>query len=373
MRKHSIFMGIAWLLLVGWGLPCMAQSDAADSVKTRLIVGARAHYGFVLIHSYALDPVRHSFPWGAEMDIGKQFVGKRAWDFCNCYPRAGAALTFWNYGSEILGYGATAMWYVEPVFLTRHRLNLSIRLGSGLSYQTHPYDSITNPNNLAYSLRINVPVTIGMALSFRLNPHWSLRFGGNFNHVSNGGLTLPNKGINYPTMSLGADFVPQGIDFKERAKNMDRHPPKPRLRFYVGTLGTLKRASGADTRQSPVWGIWTQGVYYVGRWSGLSLGLEWINDGARKVKMEREGIPGRHERGAVLLGHQFLLGRVVFSQQLGVYFFDQFKLNDPVYQRFGLGLHITKKLFAGFSLKTHRHVADLLELRLAWGIWKKEN
>ncbi|HEX2898813.1 MAG TPA: acyloxyacyl hydrolase [Bacteroidia bacterium] len=370
MRTWSrVLLWTAFLLLAGTG-NAIAQVEAEpDSIKTRLIVGARAHYGFVLIHSYALDPVRHSFPWGAEMDIGKQFVGKRAWDFCNCYPRAGAALTFWDYGSEILGYGATAMWYVEPVFLTRYRLNLSIRLGSGLSYQTHPYDSVTNPNNLAYSLRINVPVAVGLALNFRLNPHWSLRLAGNFNHVSNGGLALPNKGINYPTVSLGADYAPQGIDFQQRAKNMDKSPPKPRLRFYAGTLGTLKRASGADTRQNRVWGIWSQGVYHVGRWSGLSLGLEWVNDGARKVKMQREGIPGRHERGGVLVGHQFLLGRVIFSQQLGIYFFDQFQLNDPVYQRYGLGLHVTKRLFAGFSLKTHRHVADLLDLRLAWGIW----
>jgi hypothetical protein len=70
-----------------------------------------------------------------------------------------------------------------------------------------------------------------------------------------------------------------------------------------------------------------------------------------------------------LVGHEFLLGRVVFSQQFGVYFFDQFKLNDPVYQRYGLGIHVTKRLFTGFSLKSHRHVADLLELRVAWGIW----
>jgi hypothetical protein len=368
MRKYLYI----WILSMALCSSVAAQSlTESDSIRTRLVVGLRAHYGFVLIHSYALDPVRHTFPWGTELDLGKQLVSKRAWDFCNCYPRVGAALTFWDYGSDILGYGGTAMGYVEPIYLTRHRLNLGFRLGAGISYQTHPYDSISNPNNQAYSLRVNVPVAVGLAMSLRINPHWSLRLAGNFNHVSNGGLALPNKGINYPTMSLGADYAPQGIDFKERAKNMDKSPPDPRLRFYAGVTGTLKRAGAADTRQNGVWGIWTQGVYYLGRWSGLNLGLEWINDGARKLKMQRENIPGRHERGGILVGHQFLLGRVVFSQQLGVYFFDQFKLNDPVYQRYGLGLHVTHRLFAGFNLKTHRHVADLLELRLAWGIWRK--
>ncbi len=372
IRIRQVWFILSWTLLTMAGGSALAQSGTgADSIRTRLLLGARAHNGFVLIHSYALDPVRHTNPWGTELDIGKQLLSKRAWDFCNCYPRTGASLTFWNYGSDILGYGATAMWYVEPIFLTRHRLNLSIRLGSGISYQTNPYDSLGNPNNLAYSLPVNIAVALGVALSFRVNPHWSLRLAGNFNHVSNGGLALPNKGINYPTMSLGVDYAPQGIDFVARAKNMDKSPPDPRLRFSAGLTGTLKRAGAADTRQNGVWGIWTQGVYYVGRWSGLNLGVEWINDGARKLKMKREGIPGRHERGGILVGHQFLLGRVVFSQQLGIYFFDQFKLNDPVYQRYGLGMYVTKRLFAGFNLKTHRHVADLLELRLSWDIWRK--
>lgn len=341
----------------------------SDSIRSRLLVGVGMHYGFVLIHSYALAPIRHTFPWGIETDIGRQFVNKRAWDFCNCYPRTGAALTFWNYGSDILGYGLTGVAYVEPIFLTRHRVNLSFRLGGGLSLQSNPYDSITNPNNQAYSLRVNFPLTVNAALHFRLTPNWSLRLAANFNHVSNGGISLPNKGINYPTMSMAVDYAPRGIDFKERAKNLDKSPPKPRFRIYAGTGGGLKRPSGADTKQRGVWSAWAQGVYQYGKWGGVNLGAEWVSDHGRRVKMERENIPGHHERGGILVGHQFLMGRVVFSQQLGVYFFDQFPINDPVYQRFGIGVHITKRLYAGFSLKTHRHVADLLELRAAWRLY----
>jgi hypothetical protein len=348
-----------------------SQSEDHDSIRSRLIVGARAQYGFVLIHSYALDPVRHSFPWGAEVDLARQFVNKKAWDFCNCYPRTGGTLTFWHYGNSILGNGIVGLWYVEPVFLTKHRLNLSIRMGTGISFQTNPFDSLTNPNNQAYSRHFNFPLMVNCGLQFRMNPHWTLRAAANYNHASNGGLSLPNKGINYPTFSLGADYAPMGIDFKERARNLEKRRPSPRLRVYAGVAGTLKRPSGADTQQNRVWGVWVNGVYYVGKWSGLNLGVEWINDGARKVKMQRENIPGRHERGGILAGHEFLLGRVVFSQQLGVYFFDQFKIHDPVYQRYGLGLHVTKRLFAGFSLKAHRHVADLLELRVSWGFWGK--
>lgn len=363
-----LWAGMAW----GCVLPVVAQRRelAADSVRTRVVLGVRGHYGALLIHSRALANLKQTHPGGVELDFAQQYVDQKAWDFCNCYPRVGGALSFWDFGHRVLGRGVTAVAYVEPVFLTQHRLNLSIRMGGGLAYLSHPFDSVTNPFNSAYSLRMNFPLMVGLGLQFRLDPHWGLRLAGNFNHVSNGGLSLPNKGLNYPTLSLGVDYAPQGIDFKARARQHDRRPPAPRLRLYAGALGTLKRADGRDTRQQGVWGAWVQGVYYVGRWSGLNLGAEWIDDGARRLKMDREGVPGRSERGAVLAGHQFLLGRVVFSQQLGVYFFDQFKLNDPVYQRFGLGLHVTRRLFAGISLKTHRHVADLLELRVGYGIWR---
>lgn len=284
------------LMAAGQGSFCQLTEDT-DSIETRWVLGGRAHYGFVLIHSYALDPVRHPFPWGAKWTLANNSSGNALGIF--------AIVTRGRVLAHVLGLRQrnpriwpTAMWYVEPVFLTKHRLNFSMRLSSGLSYRTNPYDSVTNPNNLAYSLRINVPAAVGPALHFRLNPHWNLRLGANFNHVSNGGLALPNKGINYPTMSLGADYAPQGIDFKERAKNMDKSPPKPRLRLYAGMTGTLKRASGADTRQEPVWGVWTQGVYYVGRWSGLDLGIEWINDGARKLECNAKTSPAVTNAGA---------------------------------------------------------------------------
>lgn len=360
------------LLLLGLALHAHGQpTPAADTLRSRLVLGARAHAGFNWVHTSALGAIRRTYPLGLELDAQRQFVGQRAWDFCNCYPRAGGALSYWNFDAPaILGHGIRAVGFVEPVFLTRHRLQLGIRMGGGLALLTQPFDSVTNPLNQAYSTYLNFPLFVDLALHLRLDPHWSLRLGLNYNHVSNGGLSLPNKGLNYPTASLGADYAPMGIDFKARARNRDRQPPDPRLRLYTGVGGSLKRPSGADNFQAPVWSVWGNAGYYVGRWSGLNLGLEWVSDGARRIKMEREGIPGRHERGAVLVGHQFLLGRVLFSQQLGIYVFDQFKLNDPVFQRYGLGLHVTKRLLAGISLKAHRHVADLLELRIAWGFWK---
>ena len=41
---------------------------------------------------------------------------------------------------------------------------------------------------------------------------------GNYNHISNGGLKQPNKGINYPTLALGLDYIPNPILIQNREK-----------------------------------------------------------------------------------------------------------------------------------------------------------
>jgi hypothetical protein len=344
-----------------------AQQQQADSVRYQKVWGLRGHLGFIIIHSPALNTIRRSYPWGLEADWGRQFVSQKAWDFCNCYPRAGVATTLWDWGNRpVLGYGVTAVAYVEPIFMTKHRINLGIRMGGGLAWMSRPYDADENPDNQAYSTRINFPLIVNATLYGRINPFWSVRLAGNFNHVSNGGLRLPNKGINYPTLGLGVDYAPSGINFKERAKNREHGLPDPRVRFNLGALATFKNGGLGSTDQYGVWGFFGGMVGYLGRWSGLNAGFEWVWDNARRARMDYWGRPENHSRAAILAGHQFLLGRVVFSQQLGLYVYDQWRENNPVYQRFGLSVMLADHISMGVNLKTHLHVADFLDARLAF-------
>jgi len=364
-RKKNIQIALLWLGFFLASVPLTAQSG--EELKHRKVVGLRAHYGKILIHSRDLRPIKDSYPIGLSGDFAWQFLSQVAWDFCNCYPRAGVMLTGWDFDNRpILGYGLTAMAYVEPVFLTRHRLNLSVRLAGGVAYLSAPFDSISNPDNLSYSTHLNVPLSVGVSLQYRLTDQWSLRVSGAFDHVSNGGLSLPNKGINWPVGEIGVDYALQPVDFQARARNQDRTPPDPRLRVQVGGFYSFKNAIPGNPKQYSIFGGYAKAIYYVGRRSGLSAGTEWVADYSRQIRMETDGVEGTHQRGSILLGHQFLLGRMVFSQELGIYYLDQFKVNDPVYQRWGLTCFLTDHVFMGISLKTHLHVADFADLRIGW-------
>ena len=103
-------------------------------------------------------------------------------------------------------------------FRTDKRFNISFRLAAGLSFETRPYDENNNPENLSYSLPVNQYSQLALILHYHINPKIKVTTSGNYNHISNGGLKQPNKGINYPTLAVGLDYTPKPISFKKREK-----------------------------------------------------------------------------------------------------------------------------------------------------------
>ena len=67
---------------------------------------------------------------------------------------------------------------------------------------------------------------------------------------------------------------------------------------------------------------------------------------------------------SLALGHEFLLGRFLFSQQFGIYLYKPYRVGDDVYQRYGLVYRATDRFQVGINLKAHKHVADFLDIML---------
>lgn len=78
---------------------------------------------------------------------------------------------------------------------------------------------------------------------------------------------------------------------------------------------------------------------------------------------------GPGTRAGILAGHEFLLGKFIFSQQLGVYLTDSHR-QDLIYHRWGLQYYFLPRWSAGFNLLVHRQTADFTDLRLSYTIYK---
>jgi hypothetical protein len=172
------------------------STSMAQERFSYLNMGVQAHYGFIMIHSEEVRPIEDSYPFGLGVEFLKTNGSARSWDQCKCFPSLGVSLTYWNLDNpDVLGYAVSSIFFLEPEFAIWKKLHFSFRFGLGLSYLSNPYDSISNPDNLSYSTHLAFPVQASLYLNYAPNNRWKIRLGAEYNHISNGGLKNPTRGL----------------------------------------------------------------------------------------------------------------------------------------------------------------------------------
>jgi hypothetical protein len=239
----------------------------------------------------------------------------------------------------------------------------------GPAFLTEVYDAESNPDNFFFSNHLSFIVVVNAALNYRVNNRVTARAAFNYNHISNGGLSQPNVGMNFPTVNLGFDYSFTDVCIPRRDKDTVRVLYPDRFWWDAYLLGAWKEAEVDEDESYPVIGA---GIFYnilVGRILALTGGTEMVSDFTVKKKIEVEYMhdPASapdHNRAAALLGFNLLFGRFSFMHQWGMYYYAPYPARHQVYQRYGLNLRFTKKLYIGINVKAHGHVADLMEGRL---------
>ncbi|MDP1727418.1 MAG: acyloxyacyl hydrolase [Bacteroidota bacterium] len=348
------------------------QNNSSDSIEDKskiFSIGLRGQYSYLWLHSQDIAPIGQAYPWGLQAEFNWHLVGEKTWQQCNCYPRTGLIVSWFNFDNpKVLGHGFSGVYYIEPFFTFDKKVNISLRGAAGFSYLTRPYDSLTNPLNYSYSMPLGGFLMIHLALNYRLNKRTNVSFSANINHVSNGGIREPNKGINFPSASIGVDYSLQDARFKKRERS--RFIPKAGHKYHKEFIAFVssKVIMHGEKKRHLIYGMGFSFSREVGKLNALNAGAEWKQDFALKEKLRREGVTGMSNyRAGILLGHEFLMGRFSLSQQIGIYIYDPSHYNDMVYQRYGLNYRLGKLLLIGINVKAHRQVADFLDFRAGIG------
>lgn len=354
-----------WLIIACLSFAQIGMS-ADDSLKSVAAIGVKGHYGFVILHSQDIRPIGQSCPRGVSVDVSWHKLSRNAFNSCLCFPRMGVSTTYWGFDNpEVLGQGVTSVFFLEPFFRISQHAAFSFRSGFGLAYANKPYDEITNPDNLSYSTRLSFALELGANLNYHFSNKYMFALSANYNHISNGGMKEPNKGINYPTFGLGVYYYPEPFQFRKVVREDWRTAGKKRNMFYFWISGTAKQLSGsAQLKRYPVIGVNGRVARQVSRINAINLGLDFLADGAHREEIKRSGESVDYLKAGMLIGNEFLLGKFNFSQQFGIYIYDPYNRDADVYQRYGLDYHISQKLFSGIGLKAHGHVADFLDFRI---------
>ncbi len=339
--------------------------------KNSLITGVKPHVGFIVKHSGKLEGLTKSFPWGLEIETRWQLMSEKSWQYCFCYPYTGISLFYTSFANKYVLGSAFALYpFVEPAINGDKMVHTSIRFGMGPVYLTNVFDSVSNPENQFYSSHLSFIVHLDVALNFRINEKINTKLSAEFNHISNGGIKNPNLGINFPGVSLGIDYNLRPLPYSIRTKDRSVRLVPYLNRFDFILLGTGKTAVKGSERY-PVYGLSVGYSRVIGRQDALISGLEFIFDQAEAEEIEKRSTlygtePVDHKYLAFFAGHELILGRFNFYQQLGVYLYVPFKRRDPVFQRYGLNFSLSEHFFVGINLKAHRQVADFLDFRIGF-------
>jgi hypothetical protein len=153
IAKKGIRIYLSLLIYIAFSTILNAQIDSLHVDKKVTVLGVNLDYGFLIKHTPTLEEIPDAYPSGISVSWSKFILTKNAWEFCNCFPRFGVDLGYWNWDNpDVLGHGILSMGFVEPYFMTQNRLNLFVRTGFGGAYNTNPYDEIPMLPTISYLL-----------------------------------------------------------------------------------------------------------------------------------------------------------------------------------------------------------------------------
>lgn len=342
------------------------QAGAGQNLKIP-VYQAGFHTGFIFAHSVEVQNTAGARPQVYEANLGRWRNDSSTWNACRCGTLQSFALAVHNYDVAILGHAFSASYSLEPVFRISPRSSLSVRTVGGLAYLTNPFDADSNPTNQSYSLAISAYLALGFGYWWLASDHWQVGTHVLYQHISNGGLRQPNKGINWPTLGLSLNYSLQPRKFRTFSRSTAAISKQ--VRWDVAAFGVAKRVGGqTDGRglRYLVAGLHVQGARQVGRINNLTGGIELLWDDATGSRLRADGRNQDPWRVSVHAGHEFILGRFLFSQRLGVYLYQAGGYFDAIYHSWGLGYRFSDHWMTGVNMKAHRHVADFTDFRVTY-------
>lgn len=323
--------------------------------------------GHVIANSTANQSIINAYPFSIQLRKIQTLQDPIFRSLYKCNLNRGGLLQFTHYNRSILGNAVIAGYFLEPFWYINPNLHIGIRAAGGLAYTSNPYNSEQNPQNFTYSTYINNYTTLGGSIGWMGKGPWSVDAIVQLNHLSNGGLNRPNIGLNWLTAGIGVYYnLPKLAEPKWLPADTSRiHPWAVEMAGYA----SYPKLDTVRNQQFFIAGLSFQFAKR-GLLHGWTMGGEITYDPMYSERgKQRKDLELAPWLAGALVGHEFILGKFLFSQQLGIYLQQTHLIyKSPIYHRWGITYSVSRRIALGINIKAHNETANFMDARLVYRI-----
>jgi Lipid A 3-O-deacylase (PagL) len=314
-------------------------------------------------HSDMANQAAHvtGFEFGREWKVDSMgFIAKRQQE-----PYAGIALSYFNLGNSINGNAFTIQNFYDAGIKLHGNTTLRGRFSVGLGYLTKEYNNVTNPMNRSIGSNFNGFMQILTYVQTPISKRTFLNLGIGMSHYSNGNWSMPNLGINLPSMVLGFKYRENNTKYLHSLRT---YTVPNRIQWqFSARMG--RRQIGIDNPKNIANYLLEADIIYPHNAFRLwRVGVVSFFD--RTYVYEKfQALPNKIRPDqiteiAIQCGHEYRIGRFGFVTDLGFYIYRPDKTKRMYYEGVGLKLYVNENLVLINRLKAHLTSADYFE----WGL-----
>lgn len=380
------------ILLVFFAIISCRSQDQESIKRNPLLFSSSAEYGSILPTNVQLtyyDNLRYA---GYSAQVLKQTTGKKDWEKLFNYPQYGIGV----YGFDFLDNKKMGSPFaVYAIYSSKikewNKLKWYYSANLGISFNSNPFDYDAAYYNTSVGSKTNMYISLGTGLYYEIGKHFDVGLNLKFNHLSNGAMKIPNKGLNAVAPQVSLVYYPERVNpvkdeiiaskiKKYNTWEVSVFGGKKNVFYRGDNRDDLRLYDGFD------YSVYGAEAFYMRQYSaksayGLGLGVTkdeqynhtmYVQD---SVLYQKKRFSKDHVLLSVIPTYRLMIDRLYINVGLGYYVTKKNRKydNSALFQRLSLQYQITDRFFASFGINAYDlHVANYLEWKLGYTFKKKE-
>ncbi len=340
-------------------------------VKRPFIIEPKIHTGISLPFYESVYYLTKDEIYAFDISASFPAYGKDYWEKLYNYPRTGYGISCWTLGNnEVFGKAYSLYSFFNiPVLKRKEKFSLNYQISVGGAYLTREFDVHENDLNRAIGSHMNLYVRLGIDGRIRLSSRCEMVLEAGTTHFSNGKTSIPNRGINSGSVSLGVNY----LFFDNGAVIQETEIPavsKRYLQSVTYSAGVKVYDNLLDTKYF-VTSLSYNMERLLSQRRKIGLGADFFYDGSISEALAGEdGIPEKDFTRLIRFGlhasYAIRYKRVLMGIQGGHYLYSKYKDLTLFYTRLTLQYLVTERIAGTVAIKSHYGKADFLEYGLAY-------